>query len=75
MGAAPFESFIGGFLNLYERLTRELAANNRQFVMAAGKHALAVLRNYRPDGDGEEMLLESTVEVFEDLVRKAGGTP
>ncbi len=75
MGAAPFDSFIGDFLSLYERLRRELASNNRQFVIAAGKRALAVLRNYRPTGDSEEMLLESTVEIFEDLVRKAGGAP
>jgi hypothetical protein len=46
----------------------------RLHVIAAGKHALAILRNYKPDDEGEEILIETAIEQFEELVRRAGGT-
>ena len=34
---------------------------------------LNVLRNYKPADDDEEINIESAIELFEDLVTRAGG--
>jgi len=71
--ADGFDLFIADLFNLYNGLARELATD-RQHVAAASSRALAVLRTHRPDDEGEEILIETAIEQFEDLRRKAGGT-
>jgi hypothetical protein len=71
---AGFDLFIADLFNLYNALTLELPTNRRR-VIRSGRRALAVLNNYRPNGDGEEILIEIAIEQFEELVSKAGGHP
>jgi hypothetical protein len=67
-----FDLFITDLFLLYTRLARELAIN-RPHVIAASRRALAVLRACFPLDDGEAILLETAIEQFGDLVRRAGG--
>ena len=44
-------------------------------VAQSSRRALAVLRAYPPTDDGEAILIETAIEQFEDLLRRAGGAP
>jgi hypothetical protein len=66
-----FDIFIADLFGLYNRLVQDLATN-RQYVVAAGRRALAALRAYPPEDDGETILIEVAIEQFEELIRKAG---
>jgi hypothetical protein len=66
-----FGIFIADLYDLALGLERPLRTN-RTYV-ASSRRALAVLRAYRPADDGEAILLETVVEHFEDLLRRAGG--
>ena len=68
--SAAFDLFITDLFLLYNRLVRELPTH-RSHVAAASRRALAVLRAWPPDDDGEEILLETAIEQFQDLLRRA----
>ncbi len=67
---ASFDLFIEQVFSLYNILSQ---STNRQYVIAAARRMLRVLRNYRPADDDEEINIETAIELFEEMVRKAGG--
>jgi hypothetical protein len=73
-GRSRFDLFITDLFGLYLGLERELQTN-RLHVAASCRRALAALRAYPPDDDGETILLETAIEQFEELLRRAGGRP
>ena len=72
--SAAFDLFISDLFHLYNRLLTA-PLGKRDWVIASGHRALSVLRAYRPEGEGEDILIETAVEQFEELVIKAGGQP
>jgi hypothetical protein len=72
-GRSRFDLFITDLFGLYLNLERALRTN-RAYVAASSRRALAVLRAYPPDDDGEAILLETAIEHFEELLRRAGGS-
>ncbi len=71
-GQPGFDLFITDLFNLYLGLERELRTD-RVHVAASSRRALAALRAYSPEDDGEAILLEIAIEEFEDLLRRAAG--
>jgi hypothetical protein len=69
-----FSDFIAQFLDLYNRLEAELP-RNKEYAIAASRRALTPLRRYSPRDEGEEILIEVAIEMFEDLIERAGGSP
>ena len=70
-GGDRFDLFITDLFRLYNRLAQEIGSN-RQFVVGSSRRAVAVLRAYRPEDDGEAILIDTAIEEFEALARKAG---
>ena len=73
VGGDRFDLFITDLFLLYNRLAREIGSN-RPYVIGASRRAVAALRAYRPEGDGEAILIEAAIEEFEALAQKAGAT-
>ncbi len=68
-----FDLFITDLFLLYTRLSKS-TSHVRPYVIAASRRAVAVLNAYPPEDDGEAILIETAIEQFEDLTRKAGGS-
>jgi len=73
-GTPGFDLFIADLFDLYNRLVHVLPSNPARVVRST-RRALAVLRAYPPADDGEAILIETAIEQFEDLLRRAGGAP
>jgi hypothetical protein len=73
-GDARFSLLIGDFFNLYNVAVPRLRTH-RAWVAATCRRSLAVLRAYRPANEGQEILIETAIEQFEELLRRAGGNP
>ena len=73
-GGARFDVFIKDLFDLYNGLEQQLGTN-RPHVVRSTRRALAVLKVYVPEDDGEAILLEVAVEQFQALLRRAGGAP
>ncbi len=69
---AEFDAFLANIFDQYNVLSRE---TNRQRVLTRGRHIIRILRNYTPADDDEQINVETGVELFEELIRKAGGVP
>ena len=69
-----FGLFIADMLGLYDSVVRELPTS-RSWAMPSSRRALAVLRAYHPPDEGDQILIETAIEQFEDVLRRAGGTP
>jgi hypothetical protein len=69
---AGFDFFIEQVFSLYNTLSQ---STSRQYVISASRRMLQVLRHYRPEDDDEEINIETAIELFEELIRKAGGNP
>jgi hypothetical protein len=68
-----FSDFIAQFLDLYNRIEAELP-RNKQYVIGASRRALRPLYRYSPRDEGEEILIEVAIEMFEALIHRAGGS-
>lgn len=72
--SAGFEDFVTDLIRQHDALERLLpVAGQRPYIIARARTALAQLRMAKPADDGEEILLKSAIELFEELIRKAGG--
>lgn len=71
-GGDRFSILIGDFFALYETAVQRLGTN-RIWVAATCRRSLGVLRAYQPRDEGEEILIETAIEQFEELLRKAAG--
>jgi len=67
-----FDIFISDLFDLYNGIERQVGTN-RPCVAAVCRRSLAVLRAYPAADDGEAILLETAIEQFEELLRRAGG--
>lgn len=72
MSDARFSLLISDFFNLYNGAAERVGGDPRG-VAATCRRSLAVLRAYKPANDGQEILIETAIEQFEELLRKAGG--
>jgi hypothetical protein len=72
MTNGAFDAFLQGIFDLYNALAKE---RNREYVVSKSRHILRVLRHHEPRDESEEINIEVLVEMFEDLIRGAGGTP
>lgn len=74
--SAGFEDFIADRIRHHDTLERLLpVAGRRAYIITSARQAIAQLRMAHPADDGEEIMLETTIELFEDLIRRAGGQP
>lgn len=73
-GRSGFDLFITDLFGLYLGLETELRTD-RLRVAASCRRALAALRAHPAEDDGEAILLETAIEQFEELLRRAGGRP
>jgi hypothetical protein len=69
-GIGRFETFISDLIRHHDALARQLPAH-RSYVIASARVALGQLRAARPADEGEEILLESAIELFEELIERA----
>ena len=67
-----FDLFITDLFNLYNGLERQLGSDPSH-VVRSSRRAVAVLKACQPSDDGEAILLETAIEQFEALLRRAGG--
>lgn len=72
MSGAGFDLFITQMFDLYNGLMEDMRSN-RQYVISATDRALAIMKNYTPSDDSEEINLEVAIEMFEELRQKAAG--
>jgi len=72
-GDARFSLLIGDFFDLYNAAVPRVRSHPA-WVAATCRRSLAVLRNYRPANEGQEILIETAIEQFEKLLRRAGGS-
>jgi hypothetical protein len=70
-GDAGFSLLIGDLFDLYNAAVLR-RRSNPLWVAATCRRALAVLRNYHPANDGQEILIETATEQFEELLRRIG---
>ncbi len=73
-GGGRFDLFITDLFLLYNRLAQEIG-RDPPHVIAASRRAVAVLRAYGPEDDGDSLLIEVAIEQFEDPARRASGGP
>jgi hypothetical protein len=71
-GIGRFEIFIADLIRHHDALEKSLPTR-RSYVIASAQIALAQLRMAKPADEGEELLLESAIELFEELIEKARG--
>jgi hypothetical protein len=66
-----FSLLIGDLFALFNRAAKHVQTDP-VWVSATSRRALAVLRAYRPADDGQAILIETAIEQYEELLRKAG---
>jgi hypothetical protein len=71
MTNGAFDAFLVGIFDLYNTLAAE---RNREYVISKCRHILRVLRHHEPRDESEEINIEVLAEMFEDLIRDAGGS-
>lgn len=69
-----FFHFIGDLLELWNKLNTQVQTNP-QYVIGACRRAIRRLRQHQSADDIEANHIELAIEMFEDLIRKAGGQP
>ena len=69
-----FFDFIGDLLELWNKLDAQIRPNP-QYVIGAARRAIRRLRAHRSADDIEANNIELAIEMFEDLIRRAGGQP
>lgn len=65
-----FEIFVADLIRHHDALAKLLPAR-RSYVIDSARIALAQLRLAQSKDEGEEILLESAIELFEELIKKA----
>jgi hypothetical protein len=73
-GIGRFEIFVADLIRHHDAL-QQLLPSRRSYVIASARIALAQLRMAKPADEGEELLLESAIELFQELIEKAHGQP
>ncbi len=69
-----FSLIIGDLFSLYNAALSHVGTHPL-WVAATCRRALGILRNYKPVDEGQEILIETAIENFEELLRKVGGAP
>lgn len=70
-GGDRFSLLIGDFFALYNAAVLRLRTDPL-WVAATCRRSLAILRAYKPANEGQEILMETAIEQFEELLRKVG---
>ncbi len=71
---SKFSLIVGDLFSLYNSAVSRVATYPL-WVAATCRRAFGFLRNYKPADEGQEILIETAIEKFEELLRKAGGVP
>ena len=70
---AQFSLFIGDLITLYDRAAG-VVDRQPAWVARTCRRAIAVLKAYRPEDVGQEILIETAIEGYEALLKRAGRT-
>jgi hypothetical protein len=70
-GGDRFSILIGDFFALYNRVVQRRTAEP-EWVAATCRRTLAVLRAYQPTDEGQEILIETAIEQFQELLGRMG---
>lgn len=74
--SGDFDSYLVELLRHLESLKRLLPVlGRRPYIIRFARAVIAQSRMAKPANEGDEMLLESVIELYEELIQQAGGQP